>query len=117
MTLFVDFISDADDFEPQGPAGPAATTDKWEGEDSEEDVKVWRAINNVLRNRPTKVTAVKWSALAGWTFDRRNVVFLVFGTVSCPVTVSPFFCSNLSCLFWICTAKVPYAKSEQESKQ
>ena len=40
---------DADDFEPeQATAAPAKVSDKWDGEDEEDDVKVCRAGLRIL---------------------------------------------------------------------
>ena len=38
--IHVVVLTDADNFEPEGPTAAAATMDKWEGEDEDEDVKV-----------------------------------------------------------------------------
>ena len=36
---------DADDFEPDAtPAATAVPSDKWEGEDEDDDVKVWKIL-------------------------------------------------------------------------
>lgn len=38
--IHVVVLTESDNFEPKEPTNNAATVDKWEGEDEEEDVKV-----------------------------------------------------------------------------
>lgn len=39
--IHVVLLAESDNFEPKEPTNNAATMDKWEGEDEEEDVKVY----------------------------------------------------------------------------
>lgn len=60
--IYVVVPTESDNFEPKEPANNAATMDKWEGEDEEEDVKVRNLFPGLL---DVFVTLLKWTKRSG----------------------------------------------------